>query len=74
MRRSKELTTCKFCGCSDLNPCAIPITVVDDAAVLSSALLAEEFMACAWLLPDVCTAPECVEKAYAEARPLAEAA
>ena len=31
-----------------------------------------EYQPCAWLLPDVCTAPACVEKAYAEALPLAE--
>jgi hypothetical protein len=27
---------------------------------------------CAWLLDDVCSNPVCVEKAYIEARPLAE--
>lgn len=54
---------CKFCGCDDEHPCFIPPNFIDGAVA---------GVLCAWLLVDVCTAPECVEQAYAEARPLAD--
>jgi hypothetical protein len=31
-----------------------------------------EYLPCQWIAPEICSAPACVEKAYAEARPLAE--
>ena len=54
---------CKFCGCTDHRPCFIPPSFIPGAVA---------GVPCAWLLEDVCSAPACVEKAYAEARPLAE--
>lgn len=62
---------CKFCGCSDDRPCMIPVCLAPDGDALerARAMMQEP---CAWLLDDVCSNPVCVEKAYAEARPLAE--
>jgi hypothetical protein len=60
----KLLQQCKFCGCTEDKPCVF--RAPDPGAPPF------ELWPCAWLLPDVCTAPACVEKAYAEARLLAE--
>lgn len=54
---------CKFCGCTDANSCRIPFTG-DDGEIL--------ILGCSWLTDDVCTAPGCVEKAYLEARAIAD--
>lgn len=59
---------CKFCGCTEERPCLIPIDV--DGRLEVDPILAERarrrglVVACAWLIPEVCTAPACVEKAY----------
>jgi hypothetical protein len=74
---------CNFCGCTDRRPCLIPGIVDADGddrdAVISFGAIAIvgpdqriEMIPCSWLIPDVCTAPACVEKAYLEARPFAE--
>jgi hypothetical protein len=73
-----SLRQCKFCGCTEaqgctlirvfpgpgLNPYLLPhgLALVPDGDV--------RMVPCEWLLPDVCTNPACVEKAYAEAREL----
>ena len=54
---------CKFCRCTDENPCTVAITT-------SGGELAHVY--CAWITDDVCSAPGCVERAYLEARLLAE--
>lgn len=59
---------CKFCGCTDDKPCRIQIDI--DAQLTNSAT--GIFAACGWLIDSVCTAPACVEKAYAEAALLAD--
>lgn len=51
---------CKFCGCTEETACMLP----------SPPFLL--FEPCQWLLPDVCTNPACVEKAYREACVLAD--
>lgn len=49
---------CKFCGCTDRWPCLIPTSNRKNARRLP----------CSWLLPNVCTSPACVEKAYIAVR------
>ena len=70
---------CKFCGCTEDRPCLITaVTEYADTYILGTGIqlvpdgAKTRLVPCAWLLPDVCTAPACVEKAYAEALPLAE--
>lgn len=61
---------CKFCGCTDSSPCVIPASYITDREFMASLIAADHNagVPCAWLLPDVCTAPVCVAKAYLEAR------
>jgi len=74
---------CKFCGCSERRACQLiavrtwnktasdvdPLILQLGAAlVLVPADAQTSIIPCSWLLPDVCTNPLCVEKAYAEAR------
>lgn len=47
---------CKFCKCSEFRPCLIP-----------TGNPLQPVLPCGWLLEDVCSNPECVKKAYAEA-------
>ena len=62
--------TCKYCGCSDSGACAIPVRVSEDgAAQIEFGPIEQldpdiEYIPCTWLIPEVCTAPACVEKAY----------
>ena len=65
---------CKFCGCTEDKACLIPIAVESDGAIglVYDSAIARSVISCDWLLDDVCSAPACVEKAYTEARPLAE--
>jgi hypothetical protein len=64
---------CKFCGCTDEKPCAIPIADgVDGATLATEGTIAIGVMPCGWLIEEVCTAPKCVEEAYAEAELLAD--
>jgi hypothetical protein len=56
---------CKFCGCTENRPCLIPVDA--DGNLEFDRILAElggMTIPCAWLIPEVCTAPACVEKAY----------
>ena len=64
-RSLNRLRSCRYCGCTEENPCIF--RAFDPEAPPF------EMWPCAWLLDDVCTAPACVEKAYLEARLLAEA-
>lgn len=57
------LSCCKFCGCTDSTPCLIPASYITDPGFI----VAGNVVPCAWLVPGVCTAPSCVEKAYKEA-------
>ena len=57
---------CKFCGCTEATPCYIPASYITDPDFR----VAGNVVPCSWLLADVCTAPECVVKAYAEASDL----
>jgi hypothetical protein len=59
---------CKFCGCTEATPCFIPASFVSDPDFRPNG----NVVPCAWLLDDVCSNPACVDKAFAEARPLAE--
>ncbi len=69
---------CKFCGCTDRKACAIPMRYGDhplEADVPINCLpgeVAEFTTPCHWLTPNICSAPPCVEKAYAEAELLAD--
>jgi hypothetical protein len=73
---------CKFCGCTDKRACQIPMVYADlpDDRMLRELLgsddypyivrpgqLAEFSTPCHWSAPGICSAPACVEKAYAEA-------
>ena len=59
---------CKFCGCTESTPCLIPSSYITDPDFR----VAGNVVPCSWLLDDVCTAPACVEKAYAEAPSIAD--
>ena len=64
---------CKFCGCTDEKACAIPIVFAKAGPRLAlDAELAEFVLPCDWLTENVCSAPACVDKAYAEAELLAD--
>jgi hypothetical protein len=71
---------CKFCGCTDRNPCLLTEIVDPEghAQLLGSGIelipagSTTNLIPCMWLLPTVCSAPPCVEKAYAEAELLAD--
>jgi len=60
---------CKFCGCTENSPCIITLPRESQVAGGETLLISAP---CAWLLEDVCTNPDCVLKAYIEARPKAE--
>lgn len=61
---------CKFCGCTENTPCLL--VAAEPWRPARAVLEVTAFTPCAWLLEDVCTAPECVAKAYAEANVLME--
>lgn len=72
---------CKFCGCTDERACQIPMVMCpgDPAEyprqyprVALAGEVAETTEPCEWIAPNVCSAPRCVEKAYAEAELLAD--
>lgn len=77
---------CKFCGCDQQRACSIPFRVDDaddeeDRGYIETGPIEQlavdiDYQPCVWLLVEsdncVCSAPACVEKAYVEARPLAE--
>lgn len=63
---------CKFCGCSDDRACQLPVDIDGNALMIADPRLTVGFALCCWVIPGVCSAPECIEKAYAEERPLAE--
>ncbi len=56
------MNRCRFCGCTADRACRIPIVIDDELRQVP----------CSWLAPGICTAPTCVERAYREARELAE--
>lgn len=77
---------CKFCGCTEEKPCLLrAVDGVPDrdeylraggSIVIEPGVLTHQ-VPCAWLVfnplgDGVCSNPSCVEKAYLEARPLAE--
>jgi len=56
---------CKFCGCTNDRPCRIPLYVaLDGEPAVAFTVQTHAFAACGWLIPECCTAPACVEKAY----------
>ena len=61
---------CKFCGCTRNRSCRIPMTFVGDnpqPSIASPGQVSLFDLSCDWLIPNVCTHPVCVEKAYLEA-------
>jgi len=61
---------CRFCGCTKETPCKI-LFATDGQQVwrlVFDEAEADFEQACAWLVPGVCNAPECVEKLLIEAR------
>jgi len=63
---------CKFCGCTESAACPVPVRIDEREAggvVLWNGAPedADGFVACQWIAPEVCSAPACVKKAYAEA-------
>ena len=69
---------CKFCGCTEEGGCSIAIRVnEDDSAFVETGIIEQfdpdiDYIPCQWIAPNVCSAPTCVEKAYAEAELLAD--
>jgi len=68
---------CKFCGCTEEKPCLLgedPLATYVAGynsslpAGCTPLLMPPGMVPCAWLIPNVCTNPECVDKAYAEAK------
>lgn len=57
---------CRFCGCTELTPCHMPAwsQYVDPE---TGAIVSLAGTPCGWLIPGVCYAPPCVDKAYVEA-------
>jgi hypothetical protein len=60
---------CRFCGCSEFNPCTILfaktgsiIRLVFDEAE------ADYVEPCSWYVPGVCNGPSCIERLLIEAR------
>lgn len=68
---------CKFCGCTELRACRIPVLLEDDDRVVpifTPSLVDDptiQYIPCSWLIPNVCSAPACVEKAYIAVNPFA---
>lgn len=60
---------CRYCGCTNDDPC---MTGMARRSVIMGGELAVGYFPCSWLLPDICDAPPCVEKAYMDARNSAE--
>ncbi len=57
---------CKFCGCSEFDPCVLHISadgVFERAQVIEHMRDCEP---CAWVVPDICSAPDCVRRGYEE--------
>ena len=61
---------CRFCQCSEVEPCPIPVRE-DQDGVFHLAASEEEttmILPCSWFLPGVCTSPVCIEKLLLESR------
>ena len=63
-------TKCRFCGCSQDEPCVIPVCEEDEGIwrLVRTEAEATELIACSWFLPGVCSSPACTEKLLAECR------
>ena len=61
---------CRFCGCTDEKPCLTRMAKQSRLAEDEELVIGD--FPCSWLLPDLCDAPACVEKAYLDARLQAE--
>jgi hypothetical protein len=61
---------CRFCGCTERNPCSIPITFDETGRQRLARSNAEalERIPCGWYLEEVCNAPACIEKLIQESR------
>jgi hypothetical protein len=67
---TEPVKQCRFCNCSEFAPCRILVREAEDGNfyLAKDESDATEEMACAWFLPGICTAPECMAKLYAELR------
>lgn len=57
---------CKFCGCGEFSPCVLSVSgdgVLERVAIVEHMLGCEP---CAWVTPDICSAPDCVRQGYEE--------
>lgn len=66
----QESPACRFCGCTEFKPCGIYI-FTDENGVTRLARAGDhqllvEVISCAWYLPGVCNAPECVARLIEE--------
>jgi hypothetical protein len=59
---------CRFCHCSESNPCSIYIAANDDGTERLARNVPEvvETRPCSWYLVGVCDAPECIAKLVEE--------
>jgi hypothetical protein len=58
---------CKFCGCTDEKACAIAIDVAGQITNAAPGSYNVAYRPCEWIAENICSAPACVDKAYAEA-------
>lgn len=63
---------CRFCGCTETEPCLISVVEEDDGRVRLARNRAEasEDFPCSWYVRGVCNAPACLEKLIAESKVL----
>jgi len=65
-----SIENCRFCGCTEQQPCAIPIALGPDGKERLARKNEEvlEIIPCSWYLEECCNAPACVERLIAECR------
>jgi hypothetical protein len=66
----EESQQCRFCQCTELNPCGIALAQDPDGTLRLARNDDEvwDVQACAWYIEGVCSAPSCVEQLIAERR------
>lgn len=62
--------TCRFCGCTEANPCTILVGLNPDGkeSLARSGNEVLEEISCSWYLEEVCNSPVCLEKLILEWR------
>lgn len=65
---AEPVKSCRFCQCTEFAPCLILVREAEDGNfyLAKDEEEATEEMFCAWFLPGICNAPECMSKLVAE--------